>query len=1053
MILNRPAVLAWLLAMGPGSGPALAAGDENAEPLRFNRDIRPILSDRCFACHGPDDGARKAGLRLDLAEEATREVEGDATGRRYIFPGAPERSEILRRISSHDPEERMPPPEAKLEVSGEETERLRRWIAEGASFESHWAFIPLPESTPEPGIEDPWIRNPIDRFILRRLREEGWTPAPEAAPEILLRRVSYDLTGLPPAPAALDAYLKEDPAERYTRALRRLLASRQYGERMAVDWLDAARYADTYGYQADVYRPVWPWRDWVARAFNENLPYDAFLTFQLAGDLLPGATRDQRLATAFNRHHRQTNEGGSVEEEFRIEYVADRTHTFGTVFAGLTLECARCHDHKYDPVTQEDYYRLSAFFNSIDESGLYSHFTSATPTPALALTTPEEDRRLAEAEQRVREKEGTLQEQGGLRGAAFADWLAEASGPPSMPGLTGAWDFEEAPAEGGYANHADPSKPAKATDGPAEVEGRRGRGLLLSGENNVEFRGAGEFDRCDPFTLALWMRAPERMERAVVLHRSRSWTDAGSQGYQLLLEEGRLSWSLVHFWPGNAISVQTEEDFPVDRWTQVTVSYDGSSRAEGLCIFIDGAPARVETLRDGLTRSITGGGGLVLTAGQRFRDRGFKGGAIDEVRVFDRAVSRLEAAALAAGGEWDAGPADTELWREFYLAAVDPEAARLRAELETARRELARLRDSTAEIMTMEELPVPRPAYVLRRGSYEAPGELVERGVPEAIFGWPADLPRDRLGLARWMLDPRHPLTARVAVNRLWQTCFGQGLVETPDNFGIQGASPSHPDLLDWLARRFVDSGWDVKGMLELMMSSATYRQRSSASPELREKDPGNVLLARGPSSRLPAEMLRDGALFVGGILVDRPGGPPVHPYQPAGLWEEKSGAAYPQDQGEGLFRRSLYTIWKRTSPPPSMLTFDAAKREVCVVRRERTGSPLQALVLLNDPQFVEAARGLGERILREGGPTLESRLIYGFRLATSRHPDERERRILAEIYEDQRARFSTDEEGARAYLSVGTRPVDLNFEAEDLAAAAAVGQALLNLDAAVVKR
>ncbi len=1052
MIWHRAMILAWLLTGGVGAGVAWAAGDESPAPLRFNRDIRPILSDRCFACHGPDDRARKAGLRLDLAEEATREVEGDASGRRYIFPGDPEKSEILRRISNHDPEERMPPPKAKLEVSEAELERLRRWIAEGASFESHWAFIPLPESTPEPKIEDPWIRNPIDLFILRRLREEGLTPSPEAEPEILLRRASYDLTGLPPSPGALDAYLKDDPAERYPRALRRLLASRQFGERMAVDWLDAARYADTYGYQADVYRPVWTWRDWVVQAFNENLPYDEFLTWQLAGDLLPGATRDQRLATAFNRHHRQTNEGGSVEEEYRVEYVADRVHTFGTVFAGLTLECARCHDHKYDPVTQADYYRLSAFFNSIDESGLYSHFTSATPTPALALTTPEEERRLAEMEERVRVKEKMLHDSAVARQGEFRAWLAEVSGPLPMPGLTGAWDFEEASTEGKYANLADPGKPAKTTDEPAEVEGRRGRGVLFSGENNVEFPGAGEFDRCDPFSLALWMRAPERMDRAVVLHRSRAWTDAGSQGYQLLLEEGRLSWSLVHFWPGNAISVRTEDEFPVDRWAHVTVSYDGSSRAEGLRIFVDGRPARVETVRDGLTRSITGGG-LALTAGQRFRDRGFKGGRIDEVRVFDRAVSPLEAAALAAEGELEGAPADTESWREHYFAAVDPEASRLRGELEAERRELARLRDATAEIMTMEELPVPRPTYVLQRGSYEDPGELVERGVPEAVYGWPAALPRDRLGLARWLLDPRHPLTARVAVNRLWQTCFGQGLVETADNFGSQGASPSHPDLLDWLARRFVDSGWDVKGMLELILSSATYRQRSSAPPGLRATDPGNVLLARGPSSRLPAEMLRDGALFAGGILVDRAGGPPVHPYQPAGLWEEKSGTPYPQDQGEGLYRRSVYTIWKRTSPPPSMLTFDAAKREVCAVRRERTGSPLQALVLLNDPQFVEAARGLGERMLREGGTTLESRLIYGFRLSTSRYPDERERRILKEIYEDQRARFSADREGARAFLRVGTRPVGPGFEEEDLAAAAAVGQALLNLDAAVVKR
>jgi hypothetical protein len=441
-----------------------------------------------------------------------------------------------------------------------------------------------------------------------------------------------------------------------------------------------------------------------------------------------------------------------------------------------------------------------------------------------------------------------------------------------------------------------------------------------------------------------------------------------------------------------------------------------------------------------------------LTAGQRFRDRGFKGGAIDEVRVFDRCVSAVEAAALVAEGGLQRAPEVSEAWREFYLSAVDPEAQRLRAQLKDARMELGRLRDGVTEIMTMDETPEPRPAFVLRRGSYEMPTEQVERGVPEAIFAWSEALPKNRLGLAQWLSDPEHPLTARVVVNRLWQACFGQGLVETPDNFGSQGAAPSHPELLDWLARRFVNSGWDVKALLELIVTSATYRQRSSASQEQRAKDPQNVWLARGPSGRLSAEMLRDNALSAGGLLVDLPGGPPVHPYQPAGLWEEKSGASYPQDKGEGLYRRSLYTIWKRTSPPPAMLTFDAAKREVCSVRRERTGSPLQALVLLNDPQFVEAARGLGERMLREGGNTLEERLSYGFRLAASRYPEAREIRILRELYEEQRAMFTAGSD-ARAYLAVGERGAAADFEPAELAAASAVGQALLNLDAAVIKR
>jgi hypothetical protein len=1047
---------ALALAAGSLAGPAATA----AEPAKvdFNFQVRPILSDKCFKCHGPDARNRKAGLRLDTRDGAFGTT---PSGARAVVPGDLGASELYARINAEDEAERMPPKSLGRALTPEEIDVLKRWIEQGAGWEGHWSFRP-PVAATAPEVRDPsWPRNPIDRFVLARLEAQRRGPAPEADKERLIRRVTFDLTGLAPTLAEIDAFLADRGPGAYERLVDRLLASPRFGERMAVDWLDLARYADTFGYQADVYRAMWPWRDWVVRSLNANLPYDRFVTWQLAGDLVPAPGRDQVLATAFNRNHRQTNEGGSIEEEFRVEYVADRTNTFSTAFLGLTLECARCHSHKYDPITQREYYQLFSFFGNIDEFGLYSHFTNAVPSPTLLLTAPEQDRAIQAIEARIRVAEKGLGRLAEGRRPAFEAWLRSAGRSRSSAPAGPIGDFPLEAIEGGkVANRADAKKPGQTAEGPDVVEGRVGRGLRLDGENSVTLP-LGNFDRFEPFSLAMWVRTSDYKDRAVIVHRSMAWTDAGSRGYQLLIEDGKFSVGLIHFWPGNAIGIKAREPVPLDRWVHVAITYDGSSRAGGLALYVDGRPAECEVIRDKLTKTITGGGNDHLTVGQRFRDRGFKNGLVDEIKVFDRALTPLEVAQVCDGATLArvlaldparlSEPQRRDLFA-YYLANVDGEFRSRLAALEDLRKQRSGLVDPVAEIMVMKEMPQPRPAFVLKRGAYDAPTERVEPGTPAALLPFDGSWPRNRLGLAKWLTDPKHPLTARVAVNRWWQALFGRGIVATPEDFGSQGLLPSHPELLDWLARSFIDSGWDVKHLVRLIVTSATYRQGSDATAEAVARDPENVLLARGPRSRLPAEMVRDGALAVGGLLVETLGGPPVKPYQPPGLWEEKSGLTYQRDVGPGSHRRSLYTYWKRTSPPPAMLTFDATTREFCVVKRQTTATPLQALVLLNDPQFVEAARGLAQRALREGGVDLDDRITFVFRSLTGRRPDPRELTTLEALYREQYDEFHVGRSDAVKLLEVGDAPRDPALDPAGCAAMTVLVQALLNHEETVTK-
>jgi hypothetical protein len=1056
---------------------ALARG--LAAPIDFGREVRPILSENCYQCHGQDAEARKGKLRLDTREGQKKEG--------VIVPGKPDESELVLRIFSADEDERMPPAESHRSLNDAQKQTLRRWVQEGAVFNEHWAFA-APKRPSLPTVKQAhWPRNAIDRFVLARLEAENLAPSAEADRERLLRRVTFDLTGLPPTLAEIDAFVGDQSETAFAKVVDRLLASPRFGERMATDWLDIARYADTHGYQMDRPRAMWPYRDWAISAFNRNLSYDQFLIEQIAGDLLPGATRDQRLATAFNRLHAQNEEGGIVDEEYRVSYVNDRVATFGTAVLGLTLDCARCHDHKFDPITQRDFYSLAAFFQNIDEAGAISYkgFSDIMPPPVLKLPDVAAESKLAALARQIHGQEQAATVARQKAAGEFDAWLdTRAATEPEVRGAVLALDFDEltfdsstpaaskepktppTPNSPQTPNAAAATSVARVVEDTSIGEGVRGGAAVLSGENGFSVPDAPVVTRGDPFSFSLWVRPAATVERAVVFHRSMAYTDAGSRGYELVLENGHAAFGLHRHWPGNSIKVVSLEMLPPGKWTHVTLTYDGSSRAAGTRIYLDGVAAAVEVVRDKLAGDITYDKEKQppFLIGHRMRDSGFKGGRVDELRMFSRELSPLEAAHLAGRSDfsdaWRA-PADqlTSVQRvalkDHFVRAV---ATEVRAELErlaALRRDYVKEFDAVPEVMVMEEEPRPRPAYLLERGNYDRHGAKVQPTTPTALPAFARDLPRNRLGLAKWATDPVNPLTARVAINRLWQIMFERGLVESADNFGVTGSVPTHPELLDWLACEFVAGGWNVKAMLREIALSATYRQSSRVTPELRARDPQNLLLGRAPARRLTAEMLRDQALTASGLLIEKIGGPPVKPYQPPGLWEEigMGKPKYEQGKGDDLHRRSLYTFLKRTVPPPAMITFDATDRSNCIVRRQATSTPLQALALLNDTQLIEAARFIGARMLKEGGATQAEQVRFAFRVVTSRTPTTREIAVLASALAEQEEIFTADPDAATKLLNVGETVTEPALPAPRLAAATMVASALLNHDEAVMRR
>lgn len=1042
--------------------------------IDFNLHVRPILSDRCFACHGPDQNSRKADLRLDTEEGAFSAL--DSLNAHFpIVPGDIGRSVVLQRMISTDPEFQMPPPESNLTVTPEEVATIAKWIQQGAKWKNHWAFIP-PQKYPLPSVKNTgWPINEIDHFVLARLEYENLPPSPEADKETLLRRLSFDLTGLPPSLEEIDAFLADTSPDAYEKVVDRLLASPRYGEQMAVEWLDLARYADTHGYQADYYRPHWLWRDWVVTSLNDNMPYDQFVSWQLAGDLFPNPSREQLLATGFNRNHAQNAEGGIIQEEFRVEYVADRTQTFATAFLGLTMQCARCHDHKYDPISQKEFYGLFSFFNNVPEAGQITWNTSDMPGPVMLLADEEKEEQIAFIRRQVAQQEADIAMLKNHRQTDFEKWFDREKSitiPANPKGQIAGFSLENVSNEK-IANKINPSQPGKITDPvtdrianetPTVIKGKNGNGLKLSGDNALAFPGVGRFSRSEPFSVGLWVNIPPELNNGVIFHGNKGAALYTFKGYQVSVENNCLDVRLAHDFPANAIHLLSKTDIPCDQWCHLMLTYDGSSRASGVKLYLNGEETEMETKRDHLVKDMIfhpaqAGGGYIdtyLKVGARWRSRGLSDGSVDEIAVYDRALHSIEIKALFE----DKPQVVTSLTQETRPALFEYFLQHQDAGYKTMTDSLLRFRraevlavEKLQEIMVMEEMNPPRQTYLLARGAYDAPTDSLSPATPSAVKAFDPKVPPNRLGLAKWLFDPQNPLPARVTVNRYWQLFFGRGIVVTAEDFGNQGKLPTHPELLDWLAREFMDSGWNVKAIHRKMVMSATYRQQSDANETLREKDPDNQLLARGPKSRLTAEMLRDQALAASGLLTGKIGGPPVKPYQPDGLWDfNQMAGGYQQSHGDDLYRRSLYTFLKRTIPPPLMNTFDAPNRSYCVVRRQNTTTPLQALVLMNDPQFLEPARVLAAKVLHEN-PDKSDAISAAFRSLTSRKPAEKELALLKDMFDKNLEKYRQNPQKVAGLLNTGEFPADVFSEPEAVAAMMIVTTTIMNFDASQMER
>ncbi len=1032
--------------------PAAARGTVRQDKVDFARDVLPILSEKCFLCHGPDPGGRQAGLRLDVAEGAY----ADRGGRFAVVPGKPDESLMVQRI--HNADAPMPPVVSGKVLTDAQKAVLTEWIREGAQYSVHWAFVPLPSSVPVPDDSSDWVLDDLDAFVLSRLVAEGLSPSREASRERWLRRVTYDVTGLPPLSEDVSVFLSSGD---YAAVVDRLLASPRYGEKMAAWWLDAARYADSYGYQSDLLASVWPYRDWVVGAFNRNLPYDQFLTEQIAGDLLPSASRDQVLATAFNRLHRMTNEGGSIELEYKTEYAIDRAETFGTAFLGLTVGCARCHDHKYDPLKQKEYYQLFAYFNSIDDRGLYNG-SEVVPAPSVLLPTAEQEARGKELRDRW------------LSASNSFDTIVEAARANFEREVSDGWRIGAVVHDvlarvdlgflvgGKYASSVG-STYAQPYDDLKSADGRIAAGVVFDGDDGLAVRGLPDVDVWDEFTWSFWVRDDVRVDEPRVLLHKTGGTDTGFAGMDLMLLGGRLQARMYRDWPGNAFAVESVSEFPARVWANIAWSYDGSGTAAGLRLYLNGKPLITRVLRDEQWKQVRAFGDLgpsggAWAFGHRFRCLGFKGGRLDEVTYASRALTPIEVQDLYDGVSLKRGvpKPDVEMFA-FYANAIEPSVRDARARVVSAHRAYVEHQNSVREVPVMRETPLPIRAYLLSRGQYDSlrtPDNLVSRGVPAFLPPMPTGASADRLGLAQWAVGKDHPLTARVLVNRVWQALFGVGLVRTAENFGILGEQPSHPELLDYLARWFVDNGWDVKALVRKIVLSATYRQDSALTSALLEKDPENRLLARGPSHRMDAEMVRDTVLFASGLLDERIGGPPVNPYQPGGIWTENNAFSpqFVQSKGPDLYRRSLYTTWKRTTPAPDMLAFDATGREACVMRRSRTSTPMQALVMLNDVQYVEAARVLAERVLKSGG-SRSSQVSEAFMRLAGRAPSVVELAVLMKGLDEQFDYYRGHLAEAIDLASEGDRPREEALRASEVAAMTVTVQTIMNMDAVVWKR
>ena len=1026
--------------------------------LDFNRDVRPILSDKCYSCHGPDEEKRKGELRLDTPEGAAK-----AFDRANL-----EKSALIERITTKDRDELMPPPDSNIgkSLSSKEVETLKAWVRAGAKYEKHWAFVP----PVRPDTRTGGAGHPVDVLVRERLRKEGLLEAGagEAERTVLVRRLYLDLTGLPPSVEEVSAFVEDRRQDAYARLVDRVLASPHFGERMALLWMDLARYGDSSVYHADGPREMWGWRDWVIDAFNRNMRYDRFTVEQLAGDLLPDAGLSQRVATGFNRNHATTDEGGVIPEEFRVDYVVDRVKTVSNVWLGLSLECAQCHDHKYDPISQNEYYRFYAYFNNTKDPGMQTRNGNTAPLVEIPDPEAETKRRVArEARESAQESlnKSVLSKE---KSAAFTKWLASPVG-------SGGYPLE------GILLQV-PCREADKAQLVASLEGHFGntRGVALGtvdrkagvpalsfkGNVGATFDGGIQLDGSAPFTLGAWVRFTDQNATGSVL--TRMVAGGNFRGFDIGFEKGRPGLHLVHQWSGDALKVYAKQPLAKGKWHYVSVSYDGSKKASGVQVCVDGSAVELAAPEaDSLKGSAETDSPMVLGGrqdGVRFK------GEISDLVVWGR---KLDATELARAMEGDlvealrsvsAGERSAAHMRSLlaaYALGVDRSDTGLRTALAKALDQEVKLAKGLSSVMVMEDLPSGqmRSTFVLNRGQYDAPmkDREVRAGVPSVLPVLASGAPENRLGLAQWLVSREHPLTARVTVNRVWQMLFGEGLVRTSEDFGLQGEMPSHPELLDWLAVEFMESGWDVKGLIRTLVMSATYRQSSAISKELRERDPENRLLARGPRFRLQGEFIRDRALMVGGLLNAKIGGPSVKPYQPKGVWEEvaldTNLSKFVPDTGDKLYRRSMYTYWKRSSPHPALVTFDATTREKCTGRRSRTNTPLQALVTLNDPQFVEAARALAQRVLLESKGSASERVATMTRIVFGRAASEREVSLLSSLAQRAREGFVANAESAKKLLGVGESVRSEVIPIEEHAAWTVVANAVLNLDEFLVKQ
>jgi hypothetical protein len=1086
-----------------GCSPSLPDPVEEAytllpDEVDYNFHVKPILADRCYACHGPDEGSRKGNLRLDIEEEAFAEL---ASGNYAFVKGSIRKSEVYHRLVSEDPEYIMPPPESKLSLTPKEIAIIVKWIEQGSNWKPHWSFLKV-EKPEVPEAKKDWVAvNPIDNFIQSELIRQGLSPNPEADRERLIRRVTLDLTGLPPTIEEIDNFLKDKSPAAYEKVVDRLLKTQAHAERLTMEWLDVARYADSHGVSFDGYREMWPYRDWVIEKFKTNLPYNDFITKQVAGDLLPGAKPDDKLATAFYRQNPMEASQGSIGEEYRVEYVAERTATTGTAFLGLTIGCARCHDHKFDPITQKNFFQLSAFFNSVDEYGLGPADASRPPT--LVLYEDDQLKSLDSIDALIATHEAMLKK---AEAGQIKDYVSGLSSADQIENQIGSFSFEsfekvkrkkkemnpfaddekaayekKTAKEKAKADSVkktrkieyeevlilDKNKKSEATLGVSLAEGKRGKGVSFDHDYDyVSLNDAGWIEHYESFSASVWVN-PKKSEKPhikTVMGNSNNYSGM-YRGWEFALDStNRLSMRMIHRLPDDYLEVVTEKSVPFEKWTQVAFTYDGSQKAGGISIFINGQKQKTKTLSDELTRSIRSINSytnkydtLPIRLGKSYRvwtfDPGIFQGSMDEVRLFNRELTQLEMARL---GENTTLPISAEIASEHNLAKAK-EIIALEGKLKTFRKAKAEIMGTTREIMVMEDMPKPRKTYLLSRGVYNQYLEEVQTGTPESVLPFPEDYPKNRLGLAKWLVNEDNPLTSRVTINRYWQMIFGTGLVKTTGDFGIQGELPSHPELLDWLAGEFMESNWDLRKMLKLMVMSSTYKQSSYADSEKYEADPDNRYYARGSSYRWPAEIIRDNALASSGILQKKIGGPSTKPYQPEGLWEELGNFSYKlysykQDTGANLHRRSLYTFTRRFSPAPFMTTFDAGNREICITRRVNTNTPLQALNLLNDPQFVEASRSLSERMLKEK-VSLDEQLTHGFRLSTGVTPSPQLLATLREHYQSAFAHFQKHPNLADSLLAVGEIPRDIRLDKTKAAALTIVANSIFNFDETYMKR